>query len=93
VSVAGGPVFPAWSIAWTWKVCLPFFTLTVWGEVQGANPPASSLHRNPAIALASVPVNSKVAVFFRVFSFGPLVIWVCGEVQSSALAGSVGSQS
>jgi hypothetical protein len=29
VSVAGEPTFPAWSIAWTWKVCFPFFTLTV----------------------------------------------------------------
>jgi hypothetical protein len=26
-SVAGTPTLPASSIAWTWKVCLPFFTL------------------------------------------------------------------
>jgi hypothetical protein len=53
-------------------VCLPFFTLTVWGEVQGTNAAVSSLHWKLAIALASVPVNSKVANSFFVLSFGLL---------------------
>src|SRR6266508_2811897 len=80
-SEAGEPsTLPAASLARTWKLCLPFLTWTVWGEVHGWKGPSSSLHSN--VELGSVEVNSKVAVFFLVLSLGFLVIWVSGAAVS-----------
>ena len=84
LSLAGVPTLPAWSVARTSNVCLPFLTFTVCGEVQLENGPPSRPHWKLATALASVPVNSNVAVFCRVFSWGPAVIATVGGVESFA---------
>ncbi len=81
LSLAGvGSTFPATSLARTSKLCLPFFTFSVSGEVHAWKGPSSSLHSN--VEPASVEVNSKVAVFFFVLSLGCFVIWVSGGVVS-----------
>src|SRR6266540_205327 len=80
-SEAGEPsTLPAASLARTWKLCLPFLTLTVWGEVHGWKGPSSSLHSN--VEMGSDEVNSKLAVFFLVLSCGPLMIVALGAAVS-----------
>ena len=68
----------------TEKVCLPFLTFAFSGDVQGTNSALSSEHSKRATARSgSVPVKSKVALFFPVFFGGPFVIVVSGGSQSS----------
>ena len=83
-----GSTFPAASMARTWKLCLPLPTLVVSGEVQGSKLAASRLHSKPATALASVPVNSNVAVLLLLLEGGPFVICVSGGFVSPLGPGS-----
>ena len=88
---------PAASIAKTVKVCLPFLTLTFFGDVhelvarvRGASPRneglaaalPSRLHWK--LELASLDWNSKLAFLLFVFFAGALVIVVSGGVVSPA---------
>ena len=89
--VAGvASVFPAGSLARTWKVWDPLGkAVYVLGLVHAAKAAVSSLHSK--VEPASVAVNVNVAVFGLLLPLGPPVIVVSGAVVSMvhvALAGN-----
>ena len=81
LSAAAAPELPPASVAVTEKVCLPFLTVTVNGEVQALNSCfPSRMQLNVAPGSSEVNVNVAFARFFLVltFSFGPPVIVAVG---------------
>ena len=82
VRLAGDPsVFPAASVARTWKVCSPSASaLRTCGLVHEANVPSSSLHSNVAVSFAE---KAKVASVARVDTLGPESIVVSGAAVST----------